>query len=196
MRRLAHPLHRSAGSERCLCARIGFYKLSPRRTAPSEEVTVRKKLIATETDITPPDPGEWLDLEQAAEVELTSEESGFPIESALTPAGGPGWRAASSGEQLIRIVFDEPRNLRRVYLEFEETADPRTQEFVLRWSPAPGGPPREIVRQQWNFHPPDCTAQVEDYRVDLSGVRVLELAITPDAGGGPGRASLRSLRLA
>jgi hypothetical protein len=157
---------------------------------------VRKRLIAVGTDVATPDAGEWLDLEREAEVELTSEESGFSIESALTPAGGPGWRAATPGEQVIRIVFDEPREVRRVYVVFEETDAPRTQEFVLRWSPAPGDPPREILRQPWNFHPPDCTTEVEDYRVDLSGVRVLELAITPEVGGGQARASLRSLRLA
>jgi hypothetical protein len=40
---------------------------------------------------------EWLDLEQAAKVEVTSEAPNFPIESALAPGKGPGWRAGPKG---------------------------------------------------------------------------------------------------
>ena len=39
---------------------------------------------------------------------------------------------------------------------------------------------REIVRQQWNFNPPNETREVEEYRVELSDVTVLELVIIPD----------------
>jgi hypothetical protein len=157
---------------------------------------MQKRLIVPETDRAEADADNWLDLEQIAEVELTSEESAYPIETALVPGDGPGWRAASAGEQLVRIVFDEPQQLRHIQLVFEEPDERRTQEFVLRWSPGAGEPAREIVRQQWNFHPPGATRELEDYRPDLSGVRVLELAIVPDVSGGPARASLRSLRLA
>jgi len=52
---------------------------------------------------------------------------------------------------------------------------------------------REIVRQQWNFSPQDTTTEIEEYRVDLSEVTVLEMTITPDIAGGPARASLNSL---
>ena len=157
---------------------------------------MRKRLIVSEQRGVGLDAGEWLDLEGEAEVELTSEEDGYPIESALEHGGSPGWRAAAPGEQVIRVLFDRPRRLGRVRLVFEEAAEPRTQEFVLRWSTEPGGAMREIVRQQWNFHPPDGTSEVEEYGLDLGGVRVLELAITPDTGGGPARASLRSLQVA
>jgi catechol 2,3-dioxygenase-like lactoylglutathione lyase family enzyme len=37
---------------------------------------------------------EWLELEQIAKVEVTSEDPNFPIESALAYGKGPGWRAA------------------------------------------------------------------------------------------------------
>ena len=40
-----------------------------------------------------PDP-EWLDLEQIAQVEVTSEDIAYPIESALVPGEESGWRAA------------------------------------------------------------------------------------------------------
>jgi hypothetical protein len=54
---------------------------------------------------------------------------------------------------------------------------------------------REIVRQQWNFSPPNPSREVEEYQFDLSGVTVLELIIVPDISRGSARASLKSLRL-
>lgn len=81
------------------------------------------------------------------EVELTSEDPARPIESALAPGEGPGWRAAGHGEQTIRLLFDPPHPLRRIRLEFSETAVERTQEYVVRWS-ADGRDFREVVRQQ------------------------------------------------
>jgi len=53
----------------------------------------------------------------------------------------------------------------------------------LRWSPRDGHPFREIVRQQWNFSPPETTREVEEYHVELSEVTVLESIITPDISG-------------
>jgi hypothetical protein len=38
---------------------------------------------------------------------------------------------------------------------------------------------REIVRQQWNFSPPNSMREVEEYRVELSDVTVFELVIVP-----------------
>jgi hypothetical protein len=125
---------------------------------------------------------EWLDLEQIATVEVTSEDPDFPIESAFGPTDGPGWRASQPGEQQIRIVFDEPMSLHRIQLGFCETECERTQEFTVRWLSADGRPPTEIVRQQWNFSPAGSTTEVEDYSVDLDAVSVLELAIQPDLG--------------
>jgi hypothetical protein len=55
---------------------------------------------------------------------------------------------------------------------------------------------REIVRQQWNFSPPDSIRETEDYTVELSDVTILDLIIVPDSSGGEARASLASLRLA
>jgi hypothetical protein len=107
-----------------------------------------------------------------------------------------GWRAAKAGTQTIRLIFDEPQSLRRIRLVFDETETRRTHEFLLRWSADAGDSFREIVRQQWNFSPPETVREVEDYAVELSNVRVLELIIVPDKSGGKARASLESLRLA
>jgi len=138
----------------------------------------------------------WLDLDPLAQVEITSEEAGYPIEGALIPGKGLGWRAAAPGEQLIRLLFDEPQKFRRIHLMFHEVEQERIQEFVLRWSPDRGQSYREIVRQQYNFSPPDATREVEDYEIDLHGVTALELTIVPDISGGRARASLAQLRLA
>jgi hypothetical protein len=45
------------------------------------------------------------------------------------------------------------------------------------------------------FQPPNSIREVEEYRVELSDVTVLELAIVPDISRGSARASLKSLRL-
>jgi hypothetical protein len=137
----------------------------------------------------------WLDLERAVSVEVTSEEKEYPVESALVSGEMQGWRAADSGTQTIRLIFDEPQKLTRISLVFEETEIERTQEFVLRWSSDGGSSFREIVRQQWNFSSPKTTREVEEYQVEISDVAVLELVIVPDISRGAARASLKSLRL-
>jgi hypothetical protein len=67
---------------------------------------------------------------------------------------------------------------------------------VLRWFSDGAHSFREIVRQEWNFSPPEATQETEDYRVELSELTVLELVIVPDKSRGAARASLKSLRLA
>ena len=138
----------------------------------------------------------WLDLERLAQVEITSEDADFPIEAALIPGTGSGWRAAQSGEQTICLLFDEPLRLKRLRLVFHGGERERTQEFVLRWSADGGQSYREIVRQQYNFSPPEAAPEVEDYEVDLDGVTALELRIVPDISGGRARASLAQLSVA
>ncbi len=153
--------------------------------------------------ISGPGPGEaaaaepgWLDLGRLAQVEITSEDADHPIESALIPGTISGWRAAEPGEQTIRLWFDEPLRLNRIQLSFQGGEQERTQEFVLRWSPDGGLSYREIVRQQYNFSPPETAREIEDYNVDLVGVTVLELRITPDISGGGAQASLARLQVA
>jgi hypothetical protein len=156
---------------------------------------MRKRLITPiPHDVPHPDEG-CLDLDRIAVVEVTSEEKEYPVESALVSGEMRGWRAADSGAQTIRLIFDEPQKLKRIALVFEETKIERTQEFVLRWSGDGGRSFREIVRQQWNFSPPNAIREVEEFQVALSAVTVLELVIVPDISRGAARASLRSLRL-
>jgi hypothetical protein len=137
----------------------------------------------------------WLDLERAAVVEVTSEHKDFPVESAFSSEDARGWRAEGPGRQTIRLIFDHPQRLRCVSLVFEEDETARTQEFVLRWSSDGGSTLKDIVRQQWNFSPPESIREVEEYQVDLYNVNVLELVIKPDISGGVARASLKNLSL-
>jgi hypothetical protein len=154
---------------------------------------MRKRLITPLPQDAQFDRDHRLDLSTAALVEVTSEEKDYPIESALIAGESKGWRAAEPGTHTIRLIFDRPQKVKRISLVFEETKTSRTQEFVLRWSAEPEGALRQIVRQQWNFSPPSTVAEVEDYRVDLAAVSVLEVTITPDIAGGLARASLNSL---
>ena len=156
---------------------------------------MRKRLTTSISQDAPYPDEAWLDLDRAAVVEVTSEDKDYPVEAALVSGEMRGWRAGSRGTQTIRLVFDKPQRLIRIALVFEETETERTQEFVLRWSPDGGLSFREIVRQQWNFSPPKTAREIEDYRVDLSGVTVLELVIVPSISRGAARASLKSLRL-
>ncbi len=151
-----------------------------------------RKRILTNMPALPGRVERWLDLEHTATVEVTSEDKDFPIESSFAIESGQGWRAAEPGAQTIRLLFDEPQEIRCISLSFEENEVKRTQEFALR----SGGPFREIVRQQWNFSAPSSTRETEEYRVQLSDVTILELTIVPDISGGLACASLKGLRLA
>ena len=157
---------------------------------------MRKRLIEKNLQATQSENMIWLELENLVEVEITSEDAKHPIESALLPGEGPGWRAAAPGKQTIRLVFQKPQQLRRIRLSFMETAAERTQEYVLRWSPDGGLSFREIVRQQWNFSPEGSTSEIEDHQVDLENVTILELTIIPEISGRTAVASLAQLQLA
>jgi hypothetical protein len=156
---------------------------------------MRKRFITPAPETVRPHGESWLDLEHAAVVEVTSEEEDYPVEAALVSGETRGWRAAMPGTQTVRLVFDQPQRLRHISLVCEEKQTARTQEFVLRWSSDGGRSFREIVRQQWNFSPPETIREVEEYHVELSDVTVLELIIVPHNSGGTACASLKSLRL-
>lgn len=157
---------------------------------------MRKRLIAAVQQDPLPLDQDWLNIENLAEVELTSEDAEHPIEFALLPGRGSGWRAAEPGKQTIRLLFEHPQRIRRIRLSFVESVMERTQEYVLRWSADGGQSFREVVRQQWNFSPKGATSQTEDYHVELTGLTVIELCITPDISGSNAYATLAQLRIA
>ncbi len=157
---------------------------------------MRKRIIdSRQEEPASPDQG-WLNVEGIAEVEVTSEDTAHPIESALLPGRASGWRAAGPGKQKIRLLFSRPQPLRQISLIFVEPRTERTQEYVLRWSADGGQSYQEIVRQQWNFSPQGAPSETEVHHVELPAVTVLELSIVPDTSGGNAVASLAQLRLA
>src|SRR5438045_772651 len=129
---------------------------------------MRKRIIDRGQESRSTPDSSWLNLEALAEVEITSEEAAHPIESALLPGDASGWRASEPGQQTVRLIFHDPQRLRRIVKD----------------------------QAQWNFSPEGTTTEVEDHRVELPAVRVLELQITPDINGGAACASLAQLRLA
>ena len=132
--------------------------------------------------------GDWIDLEAVAAVEISSEEQRCPIERALGLGTDrevcTGWRAATTGPQTIRLRFDRPTEIHRIYLHFVEGAKERSQEFSVH-AGSTEGELREVVRQQFAFSPNGATEEVEDYRVDLKNVRVFELRVDPDRAHDP-----------
>ncbi|WP_303902257.1 hypothetical protein [Thiohalomonas denitrificans] len=157
---------------------------------------MRKRIIDRQARPSSTEAEGWLDLERIARAELTSEDPQYPIENALAPPGGDGWRAEAPGPQTVRLLFDEPRRVQRIRLVFEEHDIARTQEFAVRWSTSGGHTYREIIRQQYNFSPPTTEREEEELQTQLDGMTALEIEIIPDIDGGDARASLTELRLA
>ena len=157
---------------------------------------MRKRIIDTTPTPTPTESSQhnWLKLEELATVEVSSEDPAFPVENVFGESR-TGWRAAGTGQQVLRLIFDAPTNLSHIQLAFSETAVERTQEFTLRWE-HDNAPAREIVRQQWGFSPQGSTSEIEDYSVDLQAVRILELTIKPDLSPERAVASLVHWRVA
>jgi hypothetical protein len=72
---------------------------------------MRKRRVATTPQVARHLNEGWLDLDIAAMVEVTSEAEEYPVESALVSGDMPGWRAADSGTQTIRLIFDQLASL-------------------------------------------------------------------------------------
>lgn len=156
---------------------------------------MRKTMINPSTKNALASDLDFLDMEQLAQVEISSECEEHPIESALAGDSESGWRAAGPGEQTIRLVFDQPQTVKQIYLCFDEQERARTQEFVLLWRKDDGDVFREILRQQYHFSPTSSTREIEEYTVDLNDLKALELRIIPDISGGEACAQLTRMRL-
>jgi len=155
---------------------------------------MRKSIIEPDLKETSETEYDWLNLEALAQIEISSEDEAHPVEAALAPGGGY-WQAAIAGEQTLRLLFDQTQHIRAIRLIFQEDNQERTQEFVLRWS-GDGKSYHDIARQQYNFSSPDSIRELEEYKVELSGVTALELCIIPDISGSDCRASLAEWRVA
>ena len=137
----------------------------------------------------------WLDMARVGRVKVTSEDSRYPMGSAFEE-GGQGWRAAESGKQTITIFLDKPRRIRRICLRFIELEVKRSQKVSLHWSKGQVKNLQLMVERWCSFDPAGSTGKTLDYKVDLVGVRVLQLVIDPDIWRGRAVASLASFRFA
>ena len=155
-----------------------------------------RKIVKSADPQPGPENAPWLDVGAIAQVEVTSEDSQYPIESAFAEGKTGGWRASEQGKQTIKLFFDEPQRIRRIWLRFIELHEERTQQFTLQWSKDKNDALRPLFQQQWNFSPSGSTSQIEDYEVELDGVWMLQLVIDPDISRGPAVATLASWRLA
>jgi len=155
---------------------------------------MRKKIISPNTESIPSNV-DFLDLEQLAQVEISSECQEYPIEAALLDGKDSGWQAYSPGEQSIRLVFDKPQDIKYVLIVIDEYQQARTQEFTLLVLKDKEEIFRKILRQEYHFSPPITTRQTENYTVDLKQIKALELKIIPDLSGGVAYAKLKKMRL-
>ena len=55
---------------------------------------------------------------------------------------------------------------------------------------------RPLIQQEWNFSPTGSIIQFEDYEVDLDGVQMLQLIVSPETKRGAAVATMASWRLA
>ena len=141
----------------------------------------------------------WMDVLGEARVEVSSEDELFPITQALGHAVTTGWRAATTGLQVLRLVFREPRRLERVRVDVVDRVSERMQQIVLR-AGASVEALEEVARWEFAFSPRASTEEVEETAVAMDGVTVVELGIDPDVRHAGGKeqmyAVLRSFWLA
>jgi len=138
------------------------------------------------------------DIPALARVLVTSESSDHPVDNLFDGRDGPGgsrWIASADGEQAVILAFDAPQTIQSVSLETEEPHASRTQELCLSLSRDGGQTYRDVLRQEFTFSPGGSTFEREDWRVPADGVTHVRVAIRPDKGSAPGRATLTSLTI-
>jgi hypothetical protein len=84
---------------------------------------MRKRLITQIPQTGAPRDEGWLDLDREAVIEVTSEQKDYPVEAALVAGEMRGWRAADSGTQTIRLIFDKPQRLTRIAVRLRRNRD-------------------------------------------------------------------------
>jgi hypothetical protein len=163
-----------------------------------ESHMLRKQIVPTPSRGPVPLPGE-IQIADVATVQVTSEETAHPIDHAFDQNRGPGgsrWIAGGPGQQSVTLLFDHPQTIRQIGVEVEELVDSRTQELAVLVSSDGGRTYRELVRQEFNFSPPDTSFERELWSISADAVTHLRLEIKPDKGGRIGRATLTSLAVA
>ncbi len=158
---------------------------------------LRKQIIKPEPATPEATTGE-INIAAGATVLVTSEAPDHPIDLAFDLHRGPGgtrWIAGEPAEQTVILAFDAPQTINQILLEVEELEVARAQELQLSFSCDGGRTYREMLRQEFNFSPSGTTFERETWTVSAQEVTHIRLAIKPDKGGKPCRATLTSLVL-
>ena len=153
---------------------------------------LRKEILRTPRTVSTP-PGSTMDIAAVAAVLVTSEDPTHPIDLAFDGQGASRWISGESGEQTVIVAFDAAQSIRAVHLEVDEPDVARTQELDLSLSTDGGQTYRHLLRQEYNFSPPDSSHETERWSIVADGVTHLRLRIKPDKGGKPCRATLTTL---
>ena len=135
-------------------------------------------------------------MKALARFEATSEDSRYPIESAFEE-DGQGWRAVEVGEQAIRARSSTNHNASKKIdsAPYNPIRNARSSSHCIGQR-VHTATPRPLVREQWNFSPPGSIMQIEEYEVDLHGVRLFQLVVRPEIKRSPAVATLVSWHLA
>jgi len=157
---------------------------------------LRKEILRT--DRVSNDRGAEIDIAARATVLVTSEDPDHPIDHAFDGQRGPGasrWISGASGPQTVVVAFDAPQTIRALLVEIDEPDTARTQEMEVSISTDGGATYRHVLRQEYNFSPPETSYEHERWSVVADGVTHVRLTIKPDKGGRACRATLTSLAL-
>lgn len=133
-----------------------------------------------------------LDLPALAAVQVSSEQSLFPVDNVFDQQRGPGgscWIADQSGEQLLVLAFRAPTIISRVVVESEHHGGLTRQTIDLAVSHE-GKALLELGTRAFTFRPYGPSFQTETWELPKDPVTELRFRITPGAGG---RACLTSI---
>lgn len=139
-----------------------------------------------------------IDVAAIATVLVTSEDPNHPIDHAFDGQRGPGssrWISDQPGDQTVILAFDAPQAIRTLRVEVDEPNVSRTQQMEVSISTDGGATYRHLIRQEYNFSPPETSYEREQWTIAAAGVTHLQLMIKPDKGGRAGRATLTALAL-
>ena len=154
---------------------------------------LRKRIATRPEEVKNQKEGPILDLLNNAEVIITSEAEGHPVDNLIDGSRGRGssqWLAGTSGPQVLIFKFDTPQHITEIVYEIEETKDTRTQEILLEASGAAADKYRELVRQEYNFSPSGSTFQKEVVTVKIPVTTSIKMTIKPDKGNASFKAKL------
>lgn len=127
-------------------------------------------------------PERALDLAALARVEVSSEQSLYPIDNVFDGQSGPGgscWVAGTPGPQRVVLTFERPVDLAEICVEGEERGETRTQTVELElWSGQEQRPVHDSARV-FRFSPYGESFHRATWKVGAAAVTRLCLRVSP-----------------